>query len=138
MKKHFTLLSVLFFIASLAMAQNFEAPKRGAKIYAQEYTLSLEAGGETSFDLWIVRSKAAKKAKFDAPKMLSGSNLSFEVTQDTENQDHYVVKVSAVNVEAGQYITTVSSKSKGTQKATGTTLSFNVTPAKSVASKDGE
>ncbi|MEO9483643.1 MAG: hypothetical protein ABJG47_09370 [Ekhidna sp.] len=138
MKKHVTLLSIILFISSLAMAQNFEAPKKGAKIHAQEYTLNLDVDGDTTFDLWIVRSKAARKAKFSAPSLLSGSELTFEVTQDPENLDHYLVKVSAKGVEAGQYFTTVSAKSKSTQKVTGTTLTFSVNPEKSVASKDGE
>ncbi len=138
MKKHFTLLSILFFVASMAMAQNFEAPKRGAKIYAQEYTISVDAGGETTFDLWIVRSKFAKKANFSAPKLITSSGLEFDVKQDEANKDHYVVTVSANQVAEGQYSSTVSSRSTGTQKVTGTMLSFNIGTAKTVASKDGE
>ncbi len=136
MKKHFTLLSILLFVASLAMAQNFDAPKRGAKIYAQEYTINVD--GETSFDLWIVRSKFAKRANFSAPKLVSSSGLTFDVKQDAQNKDHFIITVSAENVTPGQYTTTVSSRSTGTQKVTGTTLSFNVESGKAVASKDGE
>ena len=138
MKKKFTLLSLLFFVASLAMAQNFEAPKRGAKIYAQEYTINVNPGGETSFDLWIVRSKFAKRANFSAPKLMSSSGLTFDVQQDEANKDHFVVTVKANDVAVGLYTTTVSSRSTGTQKVTGTTLSFSVGSGKAVASKDGE
>ncbi|WP_436515435.1 hypothetical protein [Ekhidna sp. To15] len=138
MKKQFTLLSLLFFVASLAMAQNFDAPKRGAKIYAQEYTIDVSTDSDTSFDLWIVRSKFAKRANFSAPKMITNSGLAFDVKQDDQNKDHFIVTVSANKVAAGQYSTTVSSRSTGTQKVTGTTLSFNVTTGKAVASKDGE
>lgn len=138
MKKQFTLLSLLFFVASLAMAQNFEAPKRGAKIYAQAYTIDVSSDSETSFDLWIVRSKFAKRADFSAPKLTSSSGLKFDVKQDEQNKDHFIVTVSANQVAAGQYTSTVSSRSTGTQKVTGTTLSFNVTAGKAVASKDGE
>ncbi len=137
MKKHITFLTLLL-LGTLAMAQNFEAPKKGAKIYAQEYTINLDEDGETTFDLWIVRSKLAKRAEFLAPTLLSSSGLTFEVIQDAENVDHYTVRVSAENVDSGQYTTTVSARSTGTQKVTGTTLSFNVDTAKAVASKDGE
>lgn len=138
MKKHITLLSLLFFVASLALAQNFDAPKKGAKIYAQEYTVSIDADGTTTFDLWIVRSRTAKKATFFAPILNSSSGLSFEVEQDSENKDHYVVTANADKVAVGVYTVTVSSKRNGSHTVTGTTLSFNVEAGKAVASKDGE
>ena len=137
MKKHITFLTLLL-LGTLAMAQNFEAPKKGAKIYVQDYTINLDEGGEATFDLWLVRSKFAKRAEFLAPKLLSSSGLTFEVVQDANNQDHYTVKVSAENVNSGLYTSTVSARSTGTQKVTGTTLSFNVGAAQSVASSDGE
>ncbi|WP_370089376.1 hypothetical protein [Ekhidna sp.] len=137
MKKHITFLSLLL-LGTLAMAQNFEAPKKGAKIYVEDYTINLDEGGEATFDLWLVRSKFAKRAEFLAPKLLSSSGLTFEVAQDANDVDHYTVKVSAENVKSGQYTSTVSARSTGTQKVTGTTLSFNVVAAQAVASKDGE
>ncbi|MEP1035062.1 hypothetical protein [Ekhidna sp.] len=138
MKKHFALLSILVFVASLAMAQSFDAPKKGAKIYAQEYVINIDADSNTSFDLWIVRAKTAKKAKFLAPTLNSSSGLTFEIAQDAENQDHFLVTVAANKVAVGQYTVIVSSRSNGTQKVTGTTLSFNVLASKAVASEDGE
>ncbi|MEQ9008626.1 MAG: hypothetical protein RLP12_12125, partial [Ekhidna sp.] len=102
MKKHITFLTLLL-LGTLAMAQNFEAPRKGAKIFAQEYSISLEAESETTFDLWIVRSRMAKKAEFLIPTLRSSSGLAFEVKQDTENVDHYVVTVSAKDVDPGQY-----------------------------------
>lgn len=138
MKKHITLLSLLLLVGSVALAQDFEAPKRGAKIYAQEYSIDVNANAETSFDLWIVRSKFAKRANFAAPKFVSSSGLTFEVEQDSENKDHYIVTVKAGQVAEGNYTSTVSARSTGTQKVTGTTLSFNVGSGKAVASKDGE
>ena len=137
MKKYIAIFSLLL-LGTTVNAQEFEAPEKGAKIYAQEYTISVDAEGETTFDLWLIRSRFAKRATFLTPKLISSSNLSFEITQDENNKDHYTVKVSAKGVDAGQYSTTVSARSTGTQKVVGTTLSFNVTPAKAVASKDGE
>lgn len=137
MKKHIAIISFIL-IGTLAMAQDFEAPKKGAKIYANEYSISLDENGETSFDLWLVRSRFAKRATFLEPKLISSSGLSFVVIQDENDKDHYIVTVSAKDVETGQYSTTVSARSTGTQKVVGTTLSFNVTPSKAVASKDGE
>ena len=138
MKKHVSLLFALLFVSVAAMAQDFEAPKRGAKIYAQSYSIDLDVNTEATFDLWIVRSRYAKKTNILAPTFISSSGLSFEVVQDTQDQDHYTVTVSANDVAAGAYTSTVSARSTGTQKVTGTTLSFNVTPGKAVATKDGE
>ncbi|MEQ9467596.1 MAG: hypothetical protein RLN88_09300 [Ekhidna sp.] len=137
MKKHLALLTLLL-IGTLSYGQNFDAPEKGAKIYAQEYMIHVDSGSETTFDLWIVRSRFAKRAEFMAPSLMSSSALAFEVAQDPENKDHYTVTVSANEVEAGQYTTTVSARSNGTQKVTGTTLSFNVVAAQAVASKDGK
>ena len=122
----------------MAIGQEFEAPERGAKIYAKDYSISVDAGSETTFDLWLVRSKFAKRATFMAPKLITSSGLTFDVKQDAENQDHYIVTVSAKGVETGQYSTTVSARSTGTQKVIGTTLSFDVRSSQAVASKDGE
>ena len=137
MRKYLTILSFIF-IGVSAFGQDFEAPKKGAKIYAKENAISLNADGETTFDLWIVRSKYAKKAKFTSPKLISSSGLQFNVEEDVNDKDHFVVTVSAKGVNEGQYSTTISSRGIGTQKVTGTTLSFSVTSAKTVASKDGE
>lgn len=137
MKKYIAIFSLML-LGTGVNAQEFETPERGAKIYAKEYTISVDAEGETTFDLWLIRSRFAKRATFLTPKLISSSNLSFEITQDENNKDHYTVKVSAKDVETGQYSTTVSARSTGTQKVVGTTLSFNVTPSKAVASKDGE
>ena len=137
MKKHITII-LFILLGTFAMAQDFELPKNGAKIYANDYTISVDADSETTFDLWLVRSRFAKRATFMDPKLISSSGLTFEVAQDENDKDHYVVTVSAKDVETGQYSTTVSARSTGTQKVVGTTLSFNVTPAKAVASKDGE
>ncbi|WP_424963480.1 hypothetical protein [Ekhidna sp.] len=137
MKKYIAIFSFILF-GTIAVAQDFEAPKKGAKIYAKEYTISVDSDNETTFDLWLVRSRFARRATFMEPKLISSSGLTFEVTQDENNKDHYVVTVSAKDVETGQYSTTVSARSTGTQKVVGTTLSFNVTPSKAVASKDGE
>ncbi len=137
MKKYLALLSFIV-ISISAIGQDFKAPKTGAKIYAKEYIISLDAESETTFDLWIVRSKSAKKAKFNAPTLLSSSGLKFKVEEDVNDKDHFIITASAKDVEVGQYTTTVSARGAGTQKVTGTTLSFDVTQAKAVASKDGE
>ena len=137
MKKHLALLTLLF-TGTLAFGQNFETPEKGAKIYAQEYLIHVDSGSETTFDLWIVRSRFAKRAEFMTPSLMSSSGLTFEVLQDPAQKDHYTVTVSANEVEAGQYTTTVSARSMGTQKVTGTTLSFQVAAAQAVASKDGK
>jgi hypothetical protein len=137
MKKYIALFTFILF-GTLVMAQDFELPKKGAKIYANDYTISVDTDSETTFDLWLVRSRFARRATFLEPKLISSSGLTFEVAQDESDKDHYIVTVSAKDVETGQYSTTVSARSTGTQKVVGTTLSFNVTPSKAVASKDGE
>lgn len=137
MKKYITFLTLLM-LGTLAIAQNFEAPRKGAKIYAQEYTITIDAESEATFDLWIVRSRMAKRADFIAPTLRSSSGLTFIVEQDAKDVDHYLITASAKDVDPGQYTTIVSSKINGTHQVTGTTLSFIVAPTKTVASKDGE
>lgn len=137
MKKYIALLSFLL-VASIAFSQNFEAPKKGAKIYVESNALTLQAGEETTFDLWIVRSKFAKKTNIFEPSFMTSSELTFSVVQDEADKDHYSVTVSAANASAGTYSSTVSARSIGTQKVIGTTLSFDVTAGNVVASKDGE
>ncbi len=137
MKKYLTILSFIF-IGVSAFGQDFEAPKKGAKIYVKDNVINLNTESETTFDLWIVRSKYAKKAKFTDPKLTSSSDLEFNVEADVNDKDHFIVTVSAKGVNEGQYSSTVSSRGIGTQKVTGTTLSFSITSSKAVASKDGE
>lgn len=137
MKKHIAFITLLL-LGTQAMGQDFKAPKNGAKIYAKEYTITLDEGGEAEFDLWIVRSRLTKRTKFLSPKLSGSSGLTFEVTTDSDNADHYMVKVKAESVVPGAYTVTVSSRSNSSHKVTGTTLSFNVMAAKAVASEDGE
>ncbi|MEO9872043.1 hypothetical protein [Ekhidna sp.] len=137
MKKLISLLTLLL-IGTVALSQNFEAPKTGAKVYTDNYTINLDVNGEETFDLWIVRSKRARRAKFMTPTVLNSNGIKFQVTPDPNNQDHFIVTASSEDVVEGQYTATVAVRSIGTQKVTGTTLSFHINSAKNIASTDGE
>lgn len=126
--KKLTLIStaLLAFATFTAQAQQTEAPKEGAKIFIESKTLDVQANGEQTFDVYIVRSKKAGKTSFTAPKFSGADQVSFEVTQDTANPDHFVVKAKGAGV-SGKYFYTVTSKSNsGTQAISGTTLSVSV------------
>ena len=113
-------------IVSIGFAQQFEQPKEGAEIRLSSYEIDLNASDEAKLDIWVVRSKKAKKSKFDAPKLLGSADLEIAIVQDPNDQDHYVATVKAENVENGTYFYTVSSRSRSIQKVKGTTVSFNV------------
>ena len=131
MKKWITLIAMNL-IVGFAFAQNFETPRDGAKIYLSSYDIELNAASEEQLELWIVRSRKAKKTKFEQPKIMGSKDLTVEVIQDQENIDHYFVKFKPVNQQNKAYFYTVSCKSKGTQKVVGTTISVNVTQAKAL------
>ena len=63
----------LMTLSFLATSQEFNKPKSGAKIEMTETTLALNPGSETSFDVWINRSKRARKAKFNEPQLKTKS-----------------------------------------------------------------
>lgn len=138
MKKLSVLYSILFlFAGSMVSAQEFDLPKTGAKIFLSNSSLEINANETTTFDLWVVRSKKATKSKFDAPKFLGSENFTFELTPSASNPDNYKVVVKSNDVKPGEYFYTVSSRSRSTQKVTGTTVSIKVGASGQVVASDG-
>ena len=138
MKNHiFTTLLVLL-ISITTFAQEFAQPKKGAKIYVQSNTLEVEQDGQITFDLYLVKSKAAKRASFEDPRFLTPDGLNFFVKKDQEDPSHYAVILQASQIESGSYSVTVTGRTSGSHTVTGTILSCNVTNASIIASKDGE
>jgi len=120
------LTAALAFVSITAQAQQTEAPKEGAKIFIESKSLDVQTNGEQTFDVYIVRSKKAGKTTFTAPKFSGAEDVTFEVTQNTANPDHYIVKAKGAGV-SGKYFYTVTSRSNsGTQAISGTTLSVSV------------
>ncbi|MFK7954202.1 MAG: hypothetical protein AB8B73_15235 [Ekhidna sp.] len=132
-----TTLALIIFIAPLS-AQEFEAPKDGAKIYTETSSIEVNQQGETLFDLWIVRSNRAKRTHFQMPKISGVEGLEFYFKADPKNKDHYTVNVKATNAQLGSYSGTITSRSNGIQLVTGKIININVLPAASIASTDGE
>jgi len=127
------LTAALAFVSITAQAQQTEAPKEGAKIFIESKSLDVQPNGESTFDVYIVRSKKAGKSSFTAPKFSGADDVIFEVAQDAANPDHFVVTAKGAGV-AGKYFYTVTSRSNsGTQPISGTTLSVSV-GGKAVAS----
>lgn len=119
-------------IVGIGFAQQFEAPRDGAKIHLSTYELDLESTGEATLDLWIVRSKRARKSNFDTPKFLGTNDLSIKLEQDPNDANHFVVAVKTEGVASGKYFYTVASRSRSVQKVKGTTVTFNVGKPKAV------
>ena len=137
--KKLSILSSIFFLfaVSIVSAQELEAPKTGAKIFLSNSNFELNSNDEVTFDLWVVRSKKAKKSKFDQPKFLGSKDLTFELTQNASNPDNYKVVVRTNGVNPGEYFYTISSRSRSVQKVTGTTVSVKVAAGAQVVASDG-
>ncbi|MCP4460398.1 MAG: hypothetical protein GY816_20605 [Cytophagales bacterium] len=135
MKTLTTILTLaLITISSAVMAQDFEIPKTGAKIYLTSNQMELSPNADYTFDLWVVRSNKARRAKFEAPRLSGSKDLEFTVEANSADTDNYKVTVKTRDVAPGKYFYTITSKSTGVQRISGTTISFIVGNSKSVAS----
>ncbi len=131
--------TVLVLLISISTyAQAYDAPKKGAKIYVENNSLEVAQNQEVSFDIYLVKSKVARKATFENPKFVSPAGLDFYVKEDTTDPTHYTVMLKASEIDTGDYSITVSGKRSGIHSVTGTILNVKVNPSNSVASKDGE
>ena len=120
----------------IGLAQPFDAPRDGAKIYLSSYEINMAANDEAQLDLWIVRSKKAKKSKFDVPKFLGPDNLEIQLKQDPNDANHFVAIIKTKGVANGKYFYTVSSRSRSVQKVKGTTVTFNINKADTAVTKN--
>ncbi len=131
MKKLLLLLSFVA-VASLSNAQ--ELPKQGVNLTVETPKVVIDKGVKYNFDLVMVRSNRAKKAKFELPRVLGPKGIEFNVEQSESNPDLYKITANAENMEPGKYFYTVTCKGKGMQKAKGLSMSFEVTDGPSMAS----
>ena len=138
MKKKIVLTFGIILTGLLSFAQDFEAPKKGAKLFVNASSVEVAQGGETTFDLWLVRTKVPKKAKYQAPKALSPDGAAFTFTADPENPDHFVVSVTANSSLQGSHSVTIMGKRSGVHSVVGTIVTLNVIGSNTVATKDGE
>lgn len=136
--KHIILsIITLTFIGGLALAQEFEQPKEGAKIFTEANTIEMN-GNTASFDLWIVRSKKASKAKFATPKLsLNKDQFAYEVIPNPENNDHFTVNVTNKSASKDNHSFTIYSKGYSYHKITGKTMTISVMNT-GLISKEGE
>ena len=126
MKNQLTITILSFVFALSAFAQDFEAPKKGAKIYVDNTALELNENETLSFDLYLIKSKVARKSTFEAPRFLAPDGLNFTVTQDATDSRLYKVMLNADEIAAGDYSVTVTGKRSGIHAVTGTILSVKV------------
>ncbi|GAB4237078.1 MAG: hypothetical protein Tsb0034_12010 [Ekhidna sp.] len=138
MKNQAILTLIIALISFSLSAQEFEAPKKGAKLYVKNALIEVNENDQTSFDVWLVKSRAAKKATFDAPSLVSPEGVDFTVVQDVQDPLHYTVTVKATEITPGDYSVTLTGKRSGIHSVTGAILSLKVQAANAVASKDGE
>lgn len=138
MKNQIKLSIVALLFSAATFAQNFEAPKKGAKIYVENAQIELDENGESTFDMYLVKSKVARKASFETPKFLAPEGFDFTITEDANDPTRYTVSVKAGAIEEGNYSVTISGKRSGVHSVTGTILSLKMSSSAAVASKDGE
>lgn len=132
-----TTIGILFFSVSV-FAQDFEVPKKGAKIYVENNSIEIDQNGEVTFDLFLIKSRSAKRTSFANPRFLAPEGLDFYLKQDALDASRYSVIVKASDIKTGNYSVTVAGKTSGTHSVTGTILSFVVKSPSVVASSDGE
>lgn len=135
MKKLFSLI-LFVLVAVVAKTQDFEAPKEGVDLRVEEPQVIISKGKAYEFEILMVRSVKAKRAKFEAPRLVGPKGIEFNIEQSANNSDLYTVSVNTSNVEAGKYFYLVAAKGKGIQKAKGLSMSFEVTDGESVASSN--
>lgn len=133
MKKLFSLI-LLIAAAFTVNAQDYEAPKEGVDLKVENPQVVISKGKAYNFDIILVRSVKAKKAKFEAPRLVGPKGIEFEVEQSGKNSDIYTVSVNTNNVEPGKYYYLVTATNKGMHRAKGLSMSFEVTDGSSVAS----
>ena len=137
--KNQTKLSIVALLFSVSLfAQDYEAPKKGAKLYVDASQIEVNEKGESTFDVYLVKSKVARKASFETPKFLVPEGLNLTVTEDANNPYHYIVSVKADAIQQGDYSITVSGKRSGIHAVTGMILPLKVTSSTTVAAKEGE
>lgn len=138
MKKKLALTLTITLLGLSAMAQNFAAPKKGAKLYVQSTSIEVAEKGATTFDVWLVRSKMARKTIFEDPRAISPAGGSFTITVDPANKDHYTVRLEADDLTTGSYSCSLMTRSAGIHSVTGALLTINIIGGKAVATKDGK
>ncbi len=124
--KKLLLLAVLGVASRIGFAQQFDPPKDGAKIHLSSNIVEMNMATEKKVDIWVVRSKKAKKAKFDTPKFIGASNLEISIEADPNDSNHFIATINSAGVENGKYFYTVASRSRSVQKVTGATISIAV------------
>jgi len=137
MKTKITFALVLTIVSLSLLAQDFERPKKGAKLYVQDNTIEVSENGATTFDLWLVKSRLAKKVDFETPKAIHPDGTVFTFEKHPQNPDQYSVSVKAEDIETGDHSVTIMGRRSGMHSVTGTIITLRVNPAKSVASSDG-
>jgi len=134
--KNLILLTILGVATSTGFAQTFEQPKDGAKIYLSINELEMNMGSEAKVDIWVVRSKRAMKANFDAPKFIGASDMGITIEADSSDPNHFVATLNSTGVKNPKYFYTVSSRSRSTQKVIGSTISVVVNSSEAVTKND--
>ncbi|MEP1095242.1 MAG: hypothetical protein ABJG78_09040 [Cyclobacteriaceae bacterium] len=134
--KKLILLMILGVVTSTGFAQTFEQPKDGAKIYLSTNELEMNMSSEAKVDIWVVRSKRAMKANFDAPKFLGASDMGISIEADSNDPNHFVATLNSAGTKNGKYFYTVSSRSRSSQKVIGSTISVVVGSVEAVSKND--
>ena len=125
---------ILVAVAGFVAQAQTELPKEGAVLKIENPTIALSKGEPYSFDIELIRSKRARKAEFEMPKINGSKSFQFTVEQSSVNPDLYTVTLNTANVEPGKYFYLVTSKSRSVHKAKGMSISIEIAGTPSVAS----
>lgn len=134
--KKLVVLAILSVVSGTSFAQNFEAPKQGAKIYLSANEVEMNIATASKVDIWVVRSKKAKKSNFDTPKFLGATDMGISIEVDENDPNHFVATLNAAGVKNGKYFYTVSSRSRSVQKVTSATIAVVVGTSETVTKND--
>ncbi len=123
------ILFLTFFVFSTWYIQAQEIPNKGAKLVIDEPTLESPSGQvAVSFDVELLRSSRARKARFDVPRV-SGNRGIDTVVKETA-KDQYTVSLSGENVAPGSYTFVISSNGNSFHQVTGATVTLVVADSK--------
>lgn len=121
-----TLLLFAFAGLTTSYAQDLTKPKKGNAIRLKDYTITLKQGEETTFDMWIVKSKKYKLS-LGAPAAKGKDGIDFWFNSKSASPITYNVKLKvAENTPVGDHMYILKVPGNGRNAVKSTTLMVKV------------
>ena len=120
-------LAVFLLIATTALTNAQELPKQGVALKMNETSFNLTPGTTTETQIKLLRSKRAKKTKFDGLEARTSQDLTISFVKDDSEVDTYKMTI-AVAQDAAVKPHTIIVKGLGvnSSKLKGKAISVNV------------